>query len=84
MPAGMSHGAAATKAIVLAVFATCGMYMKGTGSMHFLRTAAFAAVALSTLAIPAAASPLTSGGLVFPAWTTAAANPDLAGVVVNE
>lgn len=52
--------------------------------MHFLRTAAFAAVALSTLAIPAAASPLTSGGLVFPAWTTAAANPDLAGVVVND
>ncbi|QIE56246.1 hypothetical protein G5B40_12715 [Pikeienuella piscinae] len=52
--------------------------------MHFLKAAAFAAVALATLSLPAAALPLTPGGLVFPGGTSVAADPDLVGTVEND
>lgn len=52
--------------------------------MQFLKTAAFAAAVFFTLALPSAALPLAPGGLVSPGGTSVAANPDLAGSVVND
>ena len=51
--------------------------------MFFLRHV-IAAAALAVMGAPAVAAPLSPGSVIFPTGTTSAADPDLAGTVIND